>query len=124
MARRPQARAHIPSATIGWELAGETTSARLMVDTRQAAVGLEHLYQLGHRKIAFIRGPKMLIDSARAGGEYKNCAQRWFGDRFVRLVLRCPDSLDPTPVSRVGTPHGRPAGAEEKIHSGDGFRTI
>jgi len=28
--------------------------------TRQA---LEHLYQLGHRKIAFIRGPEMIVDS-------------------------------------------------------------
>lgn len=30
------------------------------VGTQQA---LEHLYKLGHRKIAFIRGPKMIVDS-------------------------------------------------------------
>ena len=30
------------------------------VGTRQA---LEHLYQLGHRKVAFIRGPGMIVDS-------------------------------------------------------------
>jgi LacI family transcriptional regulator len=30
------------------------------VGTQQA---LEHLYKLGHRKVAFIRGPKMIVDS-------------------------------------------------------------
>src|ERR1700687_302736 len=58
-------------------------------------LALEHLYQLGHRKIVFIRGPKMLIDSA----------PRWRGiQKFAHgagleidpgLVVQLPDSLDP-----------------------------
>lgn len=53
----------IPSVILGREpgtdaLSWVTTDNE--VGTRQA---LEHLYGLGHRKIAFIRGPKMIIDS-------------------------------------------------------------
>src|SRR5258708_23017103 len=37
-----------------------------MVDNEAGGrLALEHLHKLGHRKIAFIRGPKTLIDSAR-----------------------------------------------------------
>ena len=36
-----------------------------MVDNELGAhAAVEHLYSLGHRKIAFIRGPKALADSA------------------------------------------------------------
>jgi len=68
----------------------------VMVDNEAGAhLGMEHLYSLGHRKIAFIRGPKMLVDSS----------PRWRGVRsFARsvgleidpaLVVDLPDSLDP-----------------------------
>jgi LacI family transcriptional regulator len=67
-----------------------------MVDNEAGAhLAIEHLYSLGHRKIAFIRGPKMLADSS----------PRWRGVRsFARsvgleidptLVADLPDSLDP-----------------------------
>src|ERR1700720_4444541 len=54
---------NIPAATIGWELPGDTISSVMVDNEAGARLALEHLYQLGHRKIAFIRGPKMLIDS-------------------------------------------------------------
>jgi DNA-binding LacI/PurR family transcriptional regulator len=60
---------HIPAVIIGRELTGNPISS-VVVDneagTRQA---LQHLYELGHSKIAFIKGPKALVDSA----------QRWRG---------------------------------------------
>ncbi len=86
---------NIPSATIGWELAGDNISSVMVDNETGARLALEHLYQLGHRKIVFIRGPKMLIDSA----------PRWRGiQKFAHgagleidpgLVLQLPDSLDP-----------------------------
>jgi LacI family transcriptional regulator len=86
---------NIPAATIGWELPGDKVSSVMVDNEGGARLALEHLYQLGHRKIAFIRGPKMLIDSA----------PRWRGiQKFAHdaglkidpgLALRLPESFDP-----------------------------
>src|SRR6201998_2011804 len=54
----------IPAATICWELPGDTVSSVMVDNEVGGRLALEHLHQLGHRKIAFIRGPKTLIDSA------------------------------------------------------------
>lgn len=67
----------IPAVVIGRELRRGLVSS-IVVDneagTRQA---IRHLYQLGHRRIAFIKGPQILIDSR----------QRWDGiKRFAREV--------------------------------------
>ena len=86
---------NIPLVTIGWELPGDHISSVMVDNETGARLALEHLYQLGHRRIAFIRGPKMLIDSA----------PRWRGvQKFAHsaglpidssLVFELPDSLDP-----------------------------
>src|ERR1700675_1485800 len=86
---------NIPAATIGCELPGDTVSSIIVDNEVGGRLALEHLYQLGHRKIAFIRGPKMLFDTA----------PRWWGiQKFARgagleiddaLVVQLPDSLDP-----------------------------
>jgi LacI family transcriptional regulator len=66
------------------------------VDNAQGArAALEHLISLGHRKIAFIRGPRQLSDTE----------PRWRGVRTVarehnlpidpKLVLDLPESRDP-----------------------------
>jgi len=80
---------NIPAVIIGRELTGNAVSS-VAVDneagTRQA---LQHLYELGHNKIAFIKGPRTLMDSA----------QRWSGlESFAREVgLR----LDPELVIEI-----------------------
>jgi len=53
----------IPSVILGREPGTDALSwvaTDHEIGTHQA---LEHLYQLGHRRIAFIRGPKMIVDS-------------------------------------------------------------
>lgn len=86
---------NVPAAVIGRDL-GRGTISSVMVDNETGArIALEHLYSLGHRKIAFIRGPKMLIDTA----------PRWRGIREFarsvglaldrRLVVDLPESRDP-----------------------------
>ncbi len=64
-----RAKRDIPAVVIGRELEHGQVSS-IVVDneagTRQA---LHYLYQLGHRRIAFIKGPKILVDSQ----------QRWRG---------------------------------------------
>jgi len=85
----------IPTVVIGRRLETDSISS-VMVDNEAGGVmALEHLYKLGHRSIAFIRGPKSLADSA----------QRWHGVRsFARsaalpidpkLVAQLPDSSHP-----------------------------
>jgi len=86
---------NIPSATIGWELPGNNISSVMVDNETGARLALEHLYQLGHRKIAFIRGPKMLIDSAPRWHGIQKFAQSAGLEIDSGLVLQLPDSLDP-----------------------------
>jgi len=95
-----------------------------MVDNEAGGrLALEHLHHSAIRKSAFIRGPKMLIDSA----------PRWRGiQKFAHssgmaidpaLVLQLPDSFDPNSGFEGGFPlHGRIAGKKETIHGVDGVR--
>ena len=88
-------RRNIPAVTIGWEVEAESLSSVMVDNEAGACLALQHLYHLGHRKIAFIRGPKRLIDSA----------PRWKGiQKFARsarlqidpnLVATLPDFYDP-----------------------------
>src|SRR5580700_493354 len=54
----------IPTAMIGREPKTGSISSVTVDNEIGAHAALEHLYSLGHRKIAFIRGPKTLADSA------------------------------------------------------------
>ena len=86
---------NIPAVMIGRELRSGAVSSVMVDNEAGAHLAMEHLHSLGHRKIAFIRGPKMLGDSS----------PRWRGVRaFARsvnleidpsLVLDLPDAFDP-----------------------------
>jgi LacI family transcriptional regulator len=86
---------NIPAATIGWELPGDTISSVMVDNETGARLALEHLYHLGHRKIAFIRGPKMLIDSAPRWRGIQKFAQSAGIEIDAALVQQLPESLDP-----------------------------
>ena len=86
---------NIPAATIGWELPGETISSVMVDNETGARLALEHLHHLGHRKIAFIRGPKMLIDSAPRWRGIQKFAQSAGIEIDPALVQQLPESLDP-----------------------------
>jgi LacI family transcriptional regulator, galactose operon repressor len=86
---------NIPAATIGWELPGDNISSVMVDNETGARLALEHLYQLGHRKIAFIRGPKMLIDSAPRWRGIQKFAQTAGIEVDPLLVQQLPESLDP-----------------------------
>jgi LacI family transcriptional regulator len=86
---------NIPAATIGWELPGDTVSSVMVDNETGGRMALEHLHQLGHRKIAFIRGPKMLIDSAPRWRGVQKFAHATNLEIDPALVLQLPDSFDP-----------------------------
>jgi DNA-binding LacI/PurR family transcriptional regulator len=86
---------NIPAATIGWELPGETISSVMVDNETGARLALEHLHQLGHRRIAFIRGPKRLIDSGPRWRGIQKFAQSAGLEIDPGLVQQLPESLDP-----------------------------
>ncbi len=90
------AKRNIPATTIGWELPGNVISSVMVDNEIGARLALEHLHQLGHRKIAFIRGPKMLIDSAPRWRGIQKFAQSAGLEIDPVLIQQLPESLDPT----------------------------
>jgi LacI family transcriptional regulator len=85
----------IPTATVGRDLKNDKISSVIVDNAAGARAALEHLHSLGHRKIAFIRGPHELTDTE----------PRWRGVRAVarerdleidaRLIVDLPESGDP-----------------------------
>jgi LacI family transcriptional regulator len=86
---------NIPAATIGWELPGDIVSSVMVDNEIGGRLALEHLQQLGHRKIAFIRGPKMIIDSAPRWRGVQKYAHTVGLEIDPALVAQLPDSFDP-----------------------------
>ena len=86
---------NIPAATIGCELPGDTVSSIIVDNEAGGRLALEHLYQLGHRKIAFIRGPKALTDSSPRWRGIRSCAKECGLELDSRLIMELPESRDP-----------------------------
>jgi LacI family transcriptional regulator, galactose operon repressor len=85
----------IPATTIGWELAGDAVGSVMVDNEAGGRLALEHLVQLGHRKIAFIRGPKMIIDSAPRWRGIQKMAHAAGLEIDPALTAQLPDLLDP-----------------------------
>jgi LacI family transcriptional regulator, galactose operon repressor len=85
---------NIPAATICWELEGDTVSSVMVDNEMGGRLALEHLHQLGHRKIAYIRGPKMIIDSAPRWKGIQKFAQSVKLEIDPALVAQLTDSFD------------------------------
>jgi LacI family transcriptional regulator len=86
---------NIPAATIGWELPGDTVSSVMVDNEAGGRLALEHLYKLGHRKIAFIRGPKTLIDSGPRWKGIQKFAHTAGLEIDSNLILQLPEAFDP-----------------------------
>jgi len=86
----------IPAATIGWELPGNRVSSIMVDNEAGGRQALEHLYERGHRKIAIIRGPKRLIDTAPRWRGIQKFAQSVKLELDPSLTLQLPDVFDAT----------------------------
>lgn len=92
----------IPTAMIGRELRTDNLSSVIVDNELGGHIAIQHLHSLGHRRIAFIRGPKSLSDSS----------PRWKGVRALahskeleidsRLVMDLPESSDPISSFEAG----------------------
>jgi LacI family transcriptional regulator len=79
----------IPAVVIGRELSKVPVSSVVVDNAAGTRLAIQHLYGLGHSRIAFIKGPAILVDSL----------QRWEGlENFAREVgLR----LDPRLIREI-----------------------
>ncbi len=89
-------KAEVPTVTIGWEIPGNRVSFVMVDNEAGGRLALEHLYQLGHRRIAMIRGPKRLIDSAPRWRGIQKFAQSVKLEIGPGLVLQLPEVWDAT----------------------------
>jgi DNA-binding LacI/PurR family transcriptional regulator len=85
----------IPTTMIGFELKTDSVSSVIVDNEVGGYIALEHLHSLGHRKIAFIRGPKALTDSSPRWRGIRNCAKECGLELDSRLVMDLPESRDP-----------------------------
>ncbi len=85
----------IPSVLIGRELNTDAVSSVIVDNEAGGAAAMEHLYSLGHRQIAVIRGPKPLSDSAPRWKGIRTFAQARGLDLPARLIVDLPESRDP-----------------------------
>jgi LacI family transcriptional regulator len=67
-----------------------------------AGLALEHIYRLGHREIAFLRGPKALASSGQRWKGIRSFAQSAGLRLDARRVAELPESLDPNSSFEAG----------------------
>ena len=92
----------IPTVIAGraFEIAGVST---VSVDNQGgASLALEHLYRLGHRDIAFLRGPKALASSGQRWKGIRNFAQSTGLRLEPKRIAELPESLDPNSSFEAG----------------------
>jgi len=87
---------NVPAATIGWELPGDTVSSVMVDNETGGRLALEHLHKLGHRKVAFIRGPKTLIDSGPRWKGIQRFASSAALEIDPHLTMQLPDAFEPS----------------------------
>ena len=92
----------IPTAMIGYELQTDSMSSVIVDNEVGGYLALEHLHSLGHRKIAFIRGPKALTDSSPRWRGIRNFARSSKLEIDPRLIADLPESRDPTSSFEAG----------------------
>jgi len=85
----------IPTAIVGCELKSDNISSLIVDNTEGARSALEHLLSLGHRKIAFIRGPRQLSDTEPRWRGVRALAREHELELDPKLILDLPESRDP-----------------------------
>jgi DNA-binding LacI/PurR family transcriptional regulator len=87
---------HVPIVIVARDWTARGISSVLVDNEAGGALAMRHLFELGHRQIAVIRGPEELFDSApRWAGAQRFAAKA--GIRLdPRLVFQLPGNLGPT----------------------------
>jgi LacI family transcriptional regulator len=88
-------RHQIPTVIIGRQLQSNSVSSIMVDNETGGRLAIEHLYTLGHRRIAFIRGPKVLGDSVLRWKGIRNFARAARLKIDPQLVVELPSVADP-----------------------------
>jgi LacI family transcriptional regulator len=84
----------LPTIVVGRDVSGDNIRSVIVNNEEGGYLIMEHLYGLGHRQIAVIRGPAKLTDTQRRW----NGIQRFAAEHGVAIDGRCvrelPDALD------------------------------
>jgi LacI family transcriptional regulator len=92
----------IPTVITGREFEIDGASTVSVDNEGGAALALEHLYRLGHRQIAFLRGPKALASSGQRWKGIRRFAQSVGLRLDAKRVAELPESLDPNSSFEAG----------------------
>jgi LacI family transcriptional regulator len=84
----------IPTVSIGSELRTDSVSSVIVDNELGGRLAIEHLCALGHRKIAFIRGPRALSDSLPRWRGSRLFAQSNGLDMDSSLIVELPNASD------------------------------
>jgi LacI family transcriptional regulator len=85
---------HLPTIVVGRDLSEQAIRSAIVDNEQGGYLAIRHLYELGHRDIAVIRGPAKLMDSHRRwNGIQRFCAEA--GLRIdPKLVRQLPEAVD------------------------------
>jgi LacI family transcriptional regulator len=92
----------VPAVVIGRNLQMESVSSVMVDNEAGGFLALQHLYSLGHRKIAFLRGPSALDDSRERWQGVRNFARSAGLTIDEKLVMDLPNSFDPNQGFEAG----------------------
>lgn len=92
----------VPTVVAGREHESDTVSTVSVDNESGAALALEHLYRLGHREIAFLRGPKALASSRQRWKGIRQYAQSVGLSLDAKKIEELPESLDPNSSFEAG----------------------
>jgi len=95
-------KSNVPTVMIGRELKNDSVSSVIVDNELGAYSAVEHLYSLGHRKIAIIRGPKALADSAPRWKGTRSFAKARGLELNPRLIADLPELHDPISSFEAG----------------------
>lgn len=109
----------LPTIVVGRDLSQDAIRSVIVDNEQGGYLAIQHLYQLGHREIAVIRGPAKLMDSDR---RWKGI-QRFSAENGLRipakLVRQLPEAVD----ANSGFEGGR-VQTEDLLRSGARFSAI
>jgi DNA-binding LacI/PurR family transcriptional regulator len=95
-------RRQVPTVIVGREMDIDTVSTVSADNEAGARSALELLYQLGHREIAFIRGPKTLASSGQRWKGIRGFAHEAGLNLDPKRIAELPESLDPNSSFEAG----------------------
>ncbi|HXM93028.1 MAG TPA: LacI family DNA-binding transcriptional regulator [Candidatus Dormibacteraeota bacterium] len=96
-------RKQVPTVIVGREIDIDAVSTVSVDNEAGARAALEHLHSLGHRDIAFIRGPKTLASSGQRWKGIRSFAQAAGISLDQKRIAELPESLDPNSSFKAGS---------------------